>query len=51
MGRLVYSLLPSLDGYVNDSDSGFGWAEPGDEAHAFINDRAREARAEHRARR
>jgi dihydrofolate reductase len=42
MGRLVYSAITSLDGYVNDRDGGFGWAMPDDEVHQFVNDAQRE---------
>ena len=35
---LIYSAIASLDGYVADEAGNFDWAEPGDEAHAFIND-------------
>lgn len=38
MGRLVYSLIASLDGYVNDREGGFGWAAPDEEVHAAVND-------------
>lgn len=37
MGRLVYSMITSLDGFVSDRDGGFGWAEPDAEVHTFIN--------------
>jgi dihydrofolate reductase len=36
-GRLVYSAIGSLDGYVEDVDGGFEWAAPDDEVHAFVN--------------
>lgn len=36
MGRLVYSMITSLDGYVSGPDGGFDWAlDP--ELHDFIN--------------
>lgn len=38
MGKLVYSVATSLDGYVNDAAGGFGWAEPDEEVHQFFND-------------
>ena len=38
MGKLIYSALASLDGYVEDEHGGFGWARPDDEVHAFVND-------------
>lgn len=38
MGRLIYSALTSLDGYVADEGGNFDWAVPSDEVHAFVND-------------
>jgi dihydrofolate reductase len=38
MARLIYTAIMSLDGYVEDEDGRFEWAEPDAEAHAFIND-------------
>jgi dihydrofolate reductase len=38
MARLIYSAITSLDGYIEDEDGGFGWAEPDAEVHGFIND-------------
>ena len=38
MGKLIYSAIASLDGYVEDEEGTFGWAEPHEEVHAFIND-------------
>jgi dihydrofolate reductase len=38
MGRLIYSPIASLDGYVADEDGGFEWAAPDEEVHAFVND-------------
>ena len=38
MGKLIYSALASLDGYVADADGKWGWAEPDEEVHAFVND-------------
>src|SRR5690348_6011095 len=38
MGRLIYSAIASLDGYVTDAGGGFEWAAPGEEVHAFVND-------------
>jgi len=37
-GRLIYSAIASLDGYVADADGSFEWAAPGEEVHAFVND-------------
>lgn len=36
MGRLIYSMITSLDGYVSGPDGGFGWALD-EELHDFIN--------------
>jgi hypothetical protein len=38
MAKLIYSAITSLDGYVADEDGNFGWAEPDEEVHAFVND-------------
>ena len=38
MGRLVYSVITSLDGYVNDAEGGFSWAMPDEEVHGYVND-------------
>ena len=38
MARLIYSAIASLDGYVEDEQGRFDWAEPDEEVHAFVND-------------
>jgi dihydrofolate reductase len=38
MGKLIYSAIASLDGYVEDEAGKFDWAAPDDEVHAFVND-------------
>jgi dihydrofolate reductase len=38
MAKLIYSVIASLDGYTADEDGNFGWAEPDDEVHRFVND-------------
>ena len=38
MAKLIYSAIASLDGYVEDQDGRFDWAEPDAEVHAFVND-------------
>ncbi|MBX3143383.1 MAG: dihydrofolate reductase family protein [Trueperaceae bacterium] len=38
MGRLIYSVICSLDGYFADAEGKFGWAYPGEEVLAAIND-------------
>ncbi len=42
--RLIYSMLASLDGYVADERGEFGWAEPDEEVHRFVNDLERACR-------
>ena len=37
MGRLIYSAITSLDGYVDDRDGGFDWAAPDVAVHAHVN--------------
>jgi dihydrofolate reductase len=41
VGRLVYSAITSLDGYVADESGSFDWAAPDDEVHRFVNDQER----------
>ena len=36
MGRLIDSMLISLDGYVADADGRFGWATPDDGVLRFV---------------
>ncbi len=43
MGKLIYSAITSLDGYVADEAGNFDWAEPDEEVHAFVNDLERPA--------
>jgi dihydrofolate reductase len=38
MAKLTYSVITSLDGYVNDEDGNFDWAAPDEEVHRFVND-------------
>ncbi len=38
MGRLIYSTITSLDGYVADKGGNFDWAAPDEEVHAFVNE-------------
>ena len=45
MGRLVYGMGVSLDGYVEDASGAFDWATPDDELHQIANDQARAAAA------
>jgi dihydrofolate reductase len=41
MGKLIYSALASLDGYIEDEEGAFGWAEPDEEVHSFVNELVR----------
>jgi dihydrofolate reductase len=41
MGKLIYLMTTSLDGYVADEDGNFGWAMPTEEVHAFVNETLR----------
>ena len=38
MGKLIYSAIASLDGYVEDRHGNFEWAEPDEEVHTFVNE-------------
>lgn len=38
MARLIYGMLTSLDGYIEDAHGGFGWATPDEEVHAYVNE-------------
>jgi dihydrofolate reductase len=38
VGKLIYSAIASLDGYVEDEHGKFDWAAPDHEVHAFVND-------------
>lgn len=41
MGRLIYSLSVSLDGYIESATGSIDWTSPDDELHAFFNDQTR----------
>jgi dihydrofolate reductase len=41
MGKLIYSITTSLDGYVADKDGNFDWAMPSEAMHAFVNNTVR----------
>jgi dihydrofolate reductase len=41
MGKLIYLMTTSLDGYAADKDGNFDWAMPTEEVHAFVNDKLR----------
>ncbi len=38
MGKLIYAITTSLDGYVADESGNFDWAMPSEEVHSFFND-------------
>jgi dihydrofolate reductase len=38
MANLIYAAIASLDGYVEDDQGRFDWAEPDEDVHAFVND-------------
>ena len=35
---LIYAMIASLDGYVEDGSGRFDWAAPDEEVHAFVNE-------------
>lgn len=41
MGKLIYLITTSLDGYAADKDGNFDWAVPSEEVHLFVNDELR----------
>ena len=38
MAKLIYSMILSLDGYIEDADGRFGWAAPDEEVHSYVNE-------------
>lgn len=38
MGKLIYSMITSLDGYAEDADGAFGWNAVTEEVHTFVNE-------------
>ncbi len=40
MGRLIYTMLASLDGYTEDVDGSFTWARPARDVHVYVNQAA-----------
>jgi dihydrofolate reductase len=38
LGKLVYTAICSLDGYVADAAGDFDWSMPDEEVHAFVNE-------------
>jgi dihydrofolate reductase len=45
MGKLVYTMSVSLDGFVEDPSGGIGFTDPEDEVHRHANDQTRETSA------
>lgn len=41
MGKLIYLMTTSLDGFAADNDGNFNWAKPTEEVHNFVNDQLR----------
>ena len=41
MGKLIYLITTSMDGFVADKDGKFDWAVPTEEVHSFVNDTLR----------
>jgi dihydrofolate reductase len=41
MGKLLYLITTSLDGFVADNDGNFDWAMPSEEVHTFVNNTVR----------
>jgi dihydrofolate reductase len=39
--KLIYVVMESLDGYIEDREGNFDWARPDDEVHQFVNDLVR----------
>lgn len=37
MGKLIYTAIASLDGYIADAKGHFDWSAPDEEVHGFIN--------------
>jgi dihydrofolate reductase len=42
MGKLIFTAITSLDGYIEDELGNFDWAAPDEEVHAFANDLERQ---------
>jgi dihydrofolate reductase len=41
VGKLIYLMTTSLDGYAADENGNFDWAVPSEEVHQFVNDQLR----------
>jgi dihydrofolate reductase len=38
MGKLIYTAIMSLDGFIADAEGNFDWSAPDEEVHAFVNE-------------
>jgi dihydrofolate reductase len=38
VAKLIYAAITSLDGYIEDENGNFDWAEPDEEVHNFVNE-------------
>jgi len=38
MAKLIYGMMMSLDGYIEDARGSFGWAAPDERVHSYINE-------------
>jgi dihydrofolate reductase len=45
VGRVIYAMNVSLDGYINDASGSLDWVDMDEEVHAWFNDGAAEADA------
>lgn len=43
MGKVIYSMMASLDGFIEGPDGRFDWAEPDEELHRHFNELERHA--------
>lgn len=41
MGKLIYSMTTSVDGFVSAPNGNFGWGAPEEEVHEFVNEQFR----------
>lgn len=45
MGKVIYGMHTSIDGYIEDRDGSIGFSEPAEDVHQAANDQARQAAA------